>query len=211
MGAGPDKLVRLPGEGDTTSWGQVWDKLGRPAKAEDYKISMPEGVQDDATVSFLRNTFHEIGMTSKQAEAFSAKMQERVVSNMQAAQQQRQEIAAAQGVELKNEWGSKFDQNVDLARRAAREFKMDGGMIDKLQSAMGYDGVMKFMHTLGSKLGESKYVDGGQPQGFGASREGALNEINRLRNDSDFGKKLVAGDSEARAKWDRLHSIAFEG
>jgi len=211
MGAGPDKLVRLPGEGDTTSWGQVWDKLGRPAKAEDYKIAMPEGVQDDATVSFLRNTFHEIGVTGKQAEAFTAKMQEQLKSNIENQINTRRETWAAQEVELKNEWGSKFDQNFDMARRAVREFKLDVDVIDKLQDAMGYDGVMKLMHTFGSKLGESRYVDGGQPQGFGASKEGALNEINRLRNDSEFGKKLVAGDAEARTKWDRLHTIAFAG
>lgn len=211
MGAGPDKLLKLPADDKPESWAQVWEKLGRPADPSKYEISMPDNFEDHGLGDFLRSTFHELGISGKQAQVFSQKLNEHLKGNLEKAAAEFQQQIAAQEVALKQEWGNQFDRNVRVAKQAAQAFGVKPEVIDTLEEAMGFDGVMKFFHAIGSKMGEAQYVDSGQGNtgGFGMSKEAALSEINRLRSDVAFAQKLSSGDAEAKRKWDNLHQIAF--
>ena len=44
IGVPPERVIKLPGDKDPVeSWNSVYDRLGRPKAAADYKIPLPEG------------------------------------------------------------------------------------------------------------------------------------------------------------------------
>lgn len=208
-----ERLVKLPEkDDDAEGWNQVYERLGRPKEAKEYEIKAPEGMGDEKFSEWAKGTFHELGLSKKQAEALAGKWNEYVKGSMGAQNEAYQAQLAEQETALKKEWGAAHDQNIQVAKKAVQAFGLDGATIDKLETAMGYAGVMKFMHTLGSKVGEDSFVGGdNRNPGFSnaLSPEAALNRITTLRNDEGFIKKYVAGDASAKAEMERLHKMAY--
>ena len=67
---GADKIA-VPGKwADDEDWSQVYDKLGRPASAEEYglKFEVPDGEADPALTGWFAETAHKIGLNTKQAQ-----------------------------------------------------------------------------------------------------------------------------------------------
>lgn len=220
LGAGPDKLLKLPEKADAPEWNDIYSKLGKPADKSSYKIPIGDGeTEDKEFTDFVRTTFHEANLTSEQAERVATKWSEFTRSRVDTATKESQStILMKQQQEktaLQNEWGKAFEQNVNIGREAARAFGVAPEMIDKLESAMGFQNVMKFMHSIGSKLGhEGKFVEGvNQNQnGFGAlTPDVARNKIAELKADKEFVGRMWNGDTKAKAEWNRLHEFAFPG
>lgn len=213
VGAGPDKLLQIPGADDADAWNSVYNRLGRPEKPEDYSINMPKEMADEEFAGWARNTFHELGLTNKQAEALSTKWNEYMGGRQGQSQEAYKMEVAQQNDALKKEWGAAYDQNLTMAKTAAREFGLDGATIDKLEQAMGFAGLMKFMQGIGSKIGEASFVSGdgaGAGNNFGAmTPQGAMQQISALRADPAFVKRYTEGDTEARAKMEQLHKWAY--
>lgn len=215
LGAGPDKLVKLPTDDKPESWDPVYQKLGRPAKPEEYEIQFPEALKDaTAFQETLRKTMHGLGLSAKQGRELAKALGETIVTGMtaeqQAEEQARQAETQQQQAALKTKWGANYDANVNAARGALRAFGVTADDVDKVESVLGYARTMELFHGIGSRLGEAPFTEGGQPPGgFGMSGDQARAEITRLRQDVGFAQKLVANDAEAKAKWDRLHRIAY--
>ena len=76
IGAPKDQLLRLPKDDtDTEGWDAVWNRLGRPASAAEYKLPLPEG--DSGEFAKVASTwFHEAGIPQKAAERLAAKWNE---------------------------------------------------------------------------------------------------------------------------------------
>ncbi len=210
-GAGPDKLVKLPQKpDDQAGWNEVYKKLGRPDKADDYKIDIPQGVADDNFAKWAKGIFHEAGLSKSQGEKIAAKWNEYVQNNAKQVVESNNQNIAAQETSLKQEWGMAFDKNMEVARNAAKEFGIDNDTIDKLEDAMGWTGVIKFMHNVGSKLGEHGFVTSSQQQGFGVmTPEAARHRIQLLKSDNDFAKRFMSGEMSAREEMNRLHQMAY--
>ena len=69
---------------------------------------------------------------------------------------------------------------------------------------------MQMLFTAGKRMGEDRYVAGGQGGGPELlSRESAAAEIDALKKDTQFGNRLKAGDAEAGKKWSALHKVAY--
>lgn len=122
------------------------------------------------------------------------------------AQQQAAREAAQQAeTRLKTTWGDKYEANTAVAANAFEALKLPKETIDALVTSMGVDKVMALGHDLGSRMGEAKLLSGGgMTTTTPMSREAALTERNRLMGDTEFGKKIMAGDSEALAKLDTV-------
>lgn len=210
MGAPKDKLLKLPEKADAPEWNDVYAKLGRPADAKEYKFDLPKE-SDPAFEAWARENFHKLGLTKNQAENLMKGYVELSTNQAKLSTEARQTELKAQEDSLKKEWGSAFDQNTQVAKKAATQFGIDGKMIDTLEAAMGYDGVMKFLQNIGSKIGEASYVGSNSPKGFSGilTPEQARNEINELKKDNDFTKKWATGDVESRRKMEQLHKWAY--
>lgn len=212
MGTPKERLLRLPENmDDATAMGEIYTRLGRPQTAEDYKIEVPKD-GDASFAKWAQGTFHELGLTTKQATALVNKWNEFAVNHQNGMTEKSATEMQAQHDGLKREWGAAFDQNIAVAKRAAAEFGISADVIDKMESAMGFTQVMKLMHTIGAKLGEGEFVTNGNR---GAAFNGALtpdqarNKINTLRQDNEFIKRYTNGDASAKAEMERLHAMAY--
>jgi hypothetical protein len=208
IGVPKEQLLKLPTKPDDAAWNDVYDRLGRPQKAEEYKFG--EKSADPEFVKFMKENMHKLGVSRTQGEQLAAKWDEYWGSKDQTNLQNQNQRVQVEETALKKEWGAAFDHNVSVARNAAREFGMDEATIDKLESAMGFANVIKFMHNIGSKIGEDKFVSSG-PNAFRGplTPEAARNQISALKADTDFVRRYTTGDVNARTEMQKLHEYAY--
>jgi len=212
-GVPQERLVALPERSDDKDgWGKVFNKMGRPETAEGYGIKATE--QNPASESFLKwagGTFHELGLSKTQGENLVNKWNEYTTEHLKGETDKAAGVVTEQQATLKADWGSVHDTNLNLARQAALGLGVSGDQIDQLQKVMGFDGVMKLFHNIGSKTGEHKYIssDGGGSNFSGLTPEQARAKIIELQKDSEFGNALTKGNAEAKEKWDNLHKWAY--
>jgi hypothetical protein len=111
---------------------------------------------------------------------------------------------------LKAEWGAAFESNRNIAADAARKMGWDAKTIDALAGSLGHHKTMNLLKQIGQSLGEAAYVGGKSPT---APMEpaGAKAKIAELMADKDFGARLLNGDADAKATWERLHREAHQG
>lgn len=213
MGAPKERLVRLPEkDDDAEGWSQVFERLGRPKEAKEYGIKAPAELGDAKFIETMQAAFHEAGLSKRQAEQIVGKWNEHMTGTITSNKEMYQAKLAEQEQTLKKEWGMAYEQNVKAGQRAAQMFGIDGATIDKLEETMGFAGVMKLMHQIGSKIGEDSFVSAdGKESSFSGSLtpEAARHRIDALKKDPDFAKKIADNNAEARAEWDRLHKFAY--
>lgn len=216
-GVPADQIIKLPKGDDPKAWNEVYTRLGRPEKAADYKLPIPEG-NDGAFAKTAADWFHEAGVTQAGATRLATKWNE-----FQAGQQKQQaEQIAARDTEqvnaLKSEWGANYDRLAGQVDKAAETFGMKPEQLAALKQVMGPKEAMQFLQKIGSKLGveDTQFHDGAAPQGFNnMSPEQAQAEIQRLQHDKLFAQEFNSKDprvkSEARQKMARLSVIAAPG
>ncbi len=210
MGAPKERLITLPETDDAEAWKPIYDRLGRPAKAEEYGGDLGEEVGGKEVSEFLKNQFLELGISKKQGEALIKKYGEHFDGQLQATKAEMSQKLVQEQDGLKKEWGAAFQQNINLASKAAHQFGLDAAKIDALEGALGYAGVMKFMHSLGAKVGESSFVAGNAGGGpTMLTPDMAKAQIETLKKDSAHGAKLLANDVATKSEWDRLHAMAY--
>jgi hypothetical protein len=210
VGAPQDKIIKLPGDDDKDGWNSVYSRLGRPQTPEEYKLDVPKEGGDPEFAKWAAGNFHELGLSAKQGQTLAAKFNE-YAAGMKAAQDAALIQKLDQGqVTMKKEWGAAFEQNVKVASKAAREFGVSPEVIDKIENAIGYDGVMKLFHSIGSKIGESSFVQG-NVAGGALTPDQAKAKISALQQDNGWVKKYTAGDLGAREEMSRLHQMAYQG
>lgn len=216
-GVPPDQILKLPKGDDPAAWNEVYNRLGRPEKADGYKIPVPEG--DSGEFAKMASAwFHDAGLTQAGATKLANKWNE-YVAGQQTAHADALKLRDTQDVAaLKQEWGADYDRHAGVVDKAAEAFGMTQEQLSALKSAMGPKAAMLFMRNIGSKLGaeDKAFHDGQSSGGFNAmSPEQAGAEIARLQKDKAFAQEFNSNDprvrSEARSKMARLSMIAAPG
>lgn len=205
---GTEKVPLPKGAEDKEGWARVYDALGRPKSADDYGLAVPEGGSPDFAKA-AASKFHELGLSKSQAEALAGWYNEQAQAQMGSAQQ-----ATAAKVEqdlqaLKGEWGGAYEENIELGRRAAREFGLDASKLEALENAFGTGEMLKFMSRIGRGLTEHTFEGGRSATGFGMTPEAARQRISALREDRDFTGKYLAGNADAKAEMEKLMRLAY--
>lgn len=210
---GVEKIPMPKGDDDKEGYERVYAALGRPAKAEDYKLPVPDGM-DRTFATSAEAKFHELGLSAKQASALAEWNNEYLATHMQsqqesAALQTEQDVTA-----LKREWGpAAFDENIALGRKAAQEFEITPH-IDKLEQALGTKATLELLSRIGRGLTEHTFEGGQTTAGFGMTPESAKAEITQLTGspvkpgDKEFMASYLAGEPKALARMERLQKIA---
>lgn len=213
MGAPRERLFTIPDkEDDKVGWDNVYSRLGRPAEAKDYNVQLSPEAGTPEFTDFIKNAFHELGITKKQGETLMAKYGEFFNGQVQKTEADMKIQSDAQVNALKKEWGAAFNQNIQVAKSAANAFGFDAPKIDALEAALGYDGVMKFLADLGTKVGPHQFVDGGRMGNSGGQAytpAAAQAQIRELRADPEFVRRYTSGDVEAKSKMELLHKYAY--
>jgi hypothetical protein len=190
--------------------GKFYDRLGRPAAADGYKLEIPQG-GDPAFAKQASGWFHELGLSQKQGEALVSKWNAHVGGLTQQQQLAAQQQFQADDTQLKADWGQAYQQNLVAAQAAVRGLGISNEQVDKLSAGLGHKATMELFQKIGARMGESDFVTGDKLEKFGnAMTPGqAKAEIQSLRDDKSFVAKLMTKDAEATAKWTRLHQFAF--
>lgn len=191
------KGVFVPGpEASETEKDFFYKAIGRPDKAEEYKIDIPEA--DDGTVAEARNIFHRAGLTQGQVDAIIAYDKQR----MEAAAKDLEEnpvkyfeellpkvepIYKAQCEEkLRQIWGDAYDARLHLANRAIAENTKEGEERDTLTARIGNDPlVADFIATIMNK----HFTDGSgvnTATGSPAASSNIAQRIDELQRDPNY-------------------------
>ena len=144
-------------------WEEVYRKLGRPNKPEDYKYSFDNEVDPEQLKQF-NETAHRIGLLPKQAERiikFYNELNTQTEADRVKTFEAKQTEAMA---ELKKEFGPEYNKRLDQAKRLAVETLGN----DILNNAVLNDGtrlgdnaqVVKAFSMLADKLSEDELVKG---------------------------------------------------
>ncbi len=161
-----------------------YNKLGRPEQADAYSFKLDDGA-DTARLDAMRTKAHELGITDAQfsgmAQAdieYLSSVQQRNVDDNGVAS--RDAVAA-----LEREWGAAFEQNVEQVDRTAKTLGISEDQLNGLRSAMTPVEAMKFIHQLGTKLGDDKMITGESVGGL-LTPATARQQLGELQMNKDF-------------------------
>ena len=204
----------IPAEDDAEGWNKFYNELGRPEKAEDYKFDLPEEYNPEA-VKFYQEAAHKAGMTKKQADAFLMDYMdfENRLREEHAKQLDIKVLAAQQ--ELKQEWGVKYDENLNLALRGAKTLGLEQAEILALESAMGQTKFAKVFQQIGQALC-AEDVTPTQTQsgsgGFGVRTPAqAQARIDELLSNPEYSKAYLNGDPHKMREMSALYEQVAAG
>ena len=166
-------------------WEEVYSKLGRPAKPEDYKYSFSEEEINQDQLKNFNETAHRIGLLPKQAERiikFYNEMNTQAEVDNQKMFEAKQTEAMA---DLKKEFGPTYTKRLDQAKKLAVETLGN----DMLNNTILKDGsrlgdsveVIKAFSMLADKLSEDEIIKG-EGTGYQTASE-IEKEISELTED----------------------------
>ena len=125
---GADKIA-VPGKwADADDWSQVYDKLGRPAKADEYGLTfdMPDGEQPDENLTgWFAETAHKIGLNPSQAQELANSYME-MTGTMAQPGVDAEAAKAEATAELRKEYGQAFDDRIGKGNNFIGEFGTEG-------------------------------------------------------------------------------------
>lgn len=160
---GADKIP-LPGKSATDDeWRQVYKRLGAPdsAKGYDFKVS-PDAMRDTEIEAFRAAAF-EAGLNGKQAGRIAQFLEGTVTQSRTAMEEGLQAVRQEGEQELRREWGQAFDQQVQLAHKAAVTFLGNTDLLDTVELADGrllgdHPAIVKMFANLAKEIGEDNLL-----------------------------------------------------
>ena len=191
---GADK-IQVPNKFATEDdWKAVYEKLGRPKTAEEYKFNLPEDQKvDEAALKNFSTQAHKLGLLPGQADGM-VKFYNEMIGNELA---QADSIATSQRekaiTELKTEWGQAYDQKLQQANNVVADVFPKGFMDTNLAdgSKLGdHPAVIKAFATLAGKMGEDNIVQSSGPT---------------IMTPKQIDKEIASLQAPGSAYWDKNH------
>ncbi|EJR0225038.1 hypothetical protein N0P72_005015 [Raoultella planticola] len=156
-------IEKLPDDGDEKGWQDLYSKLGRPEKIEDYGLKAPDGV-DGTFLNTALGWMHESGLNKKQAETVINKFNEYAAGQQKSAQENIANQNTANREKVIKSWGSEVEANTTILQNAVQRFFPDA-VIEKFNSAglLNDPDLVNAVLAIGKALGEDKTVTGAAP------------------------------------------------
>lgn len=211
---GADKLV-IPGEHATPEeHAAFYNKLGRPETPDKYTYKVPEGVKPEQlnkeVMTKWLKTLHDAGVPAKQADKILTEYLADEYKTSQAHRQAAEKRVQDWELGLKQELGAKYDEKLNYAKWALKEFgDKEGNLVKFLdESKLGSNpAIVKFFAEVGAKLADHKAIGGGGGPRFSgaagnpAEAQAALTAFNR---DPEKQRLLVSMKPEDRMAHDNV-------
>lgn len=212
--------IRLPGEKDTPEEKQaklndIHNKLGRPAKPEEYTLEMPELTPamawDDGKVSEFKTFAHKLGISNDTANEllkFYADEVNGILPDLDTINREtRQKLVGEVGEPM-------YKRMVGFAYKAARHYGGEEYIKHLDSSGLGSDEwTIRVLAKAGRDLSEHGVVE---PESIGmngaVTSESAKSKIAEIMNDKEhaYHKRNRGGHEEALEEMSRLHRIAYD-
>jgi hypothetical protein len=189
----------------------IFNRLGRPEKAEGYQFQQAADKSDGEFVLWAAKTFHPLGLTQTQAssvfDAFKALVAD--VSGKEAVAQAA--AATAEMTALKTDWGANFEKKMTLAREAAQKLGFTPEQMEALKTDTR---TARLMANIGARVTEPPFAAGDGPKGGFKSpmtAEGAQTRKSQLMEDRAYVERYNKGDVNARQEMADLNEKIFGG
>ncbi len=180
-GVDKEHLIQLPSADNPDGMGAVWNKLGRPEEASGYVFEPPDGsdINTDLVEAF-RGFAHEKGLTASQAtEAFNWQVEQAAAA--QTAQAEADQIKFdSDVVELKNACGTKYDEVVDMADRAAAALGLEDQVFTEMCKVSGPKVITEMFSKMAKLMSEDTLSQGSGRTGYGQTLEQLISEKDML-------------------------------
>jgi hypothetical protein len=191
---GADKAGRtvvLPKENATPEeFAEFTKALGVPESADKYTLTAPKGLNEEV-VGEAKSWMHEAGVPPILAQRLVDAVAKSEAAKLEAweaqSQKEMQDLAA--------EWGTKFDDNAEIGRRAAKAAGLTPEQFTKIEMAVGTKNFMNIFMKFGLSMVEAPAPNpannstGGQ---FVMNKAEAQQKANNLRNNPDFQARYLS-------------------
>lgn len=160
---GADKIP-LPGKSATDDeWRSVYQRLGAPSDINGYDFKVSENILDQNEVAKFKEAALEVGLNSRQAGRIAQYLDETVSMAKAAREQSVQEAVYNGEQELRQEWGAAFEQQVQMAYKAANTFLGSTEMLDTIELSDGrmlgdHPDVVRMFARLAKEIGEDNLL-----------------------------------------------------
>ena len=161
-----DGSVKVPGEEATDKEkSSFFNAIGRPETADKYEFTRPDlpaGIEyDEAQEKTFREAAHTLGLSQSQAKALFDDFNQNAVKAHKEYSDALEKTKEEAVVELKKDWGEKFDGNVEVARRAMSEFGGPEVVRFMETSGLGNNPILvKLFNQIGIAMSEDKLHSG---------------------------------------------------
>lgn len=138
-----------------------WMSMGKPEGPKDYVIPKPEGgEQNPEVVAWAQNTFYSANLTRQQAELIGKEFNTFVDGLVKAEVERKQNDRAKAEEALKQEWGDKYEGNLELTSRAWKKFtdqEIKAFLEEEHKGPIGnHPMLIKFLYNVGKAMGDDK-------------------------------------------------------
>jgi len=210
LGAGINNLVRLPKDAnDVEGRNALFNRIGRPEKAEGYDFTGIEGV-DEGFTKFVSPLFHANGVTKEGArEITKALLAEANRAETEAGKATEAQLAVER-TDLLAKWGGAADANLVVAQNAFKKLGITEEQSKAIEKVLGFGKTMSLFHDLGTKIGEDPFVNPMGNSGGPAritTKEGALARKKELMADTEWAKRYTAGGSAENKEMTALNTL----
>ena len=181
--------------------------IGVPDKVDGYEIKAPEGVPlNEPLINFLRESGLKNGTPKV---AFEGMVGDFIKWQLDEAQA---DIAHQEGLlsEWKKAQGGKLAEQEAHIQSAQRALGLSPADMKAIGFGMGADRAAAMLSRLGSGMAEDTMLTGGKGR-FGVTGAEAQAEIDKLKADPEFQKRVMVPGSAERMRWDRLNAAAAAG
>lgn len=199
--------VKIPGEGASAEEVAAYRKaIGVPDDVKGYVIAAPKDADgndlelDTGLIDRLTESALKRGAPKEMFEGLAGDLIQAQLDQAAEIDAQHQADAAA----LVKSWGANSNEKLAAVDRAAAALGFTRADMVAIRNALGSEKALNTFVKLGEGMAEDVLISGGRGK-FGVSGAEAVAEIAKLKSDTEFQKKLMAGDSAAVARWDRLN------
>lgn len=214
VGVPASQLLRLPKDAtDEAGWNAVWSRLGKPADAKEYDFTPIKRADGSALAedmqAFLREQAFKLNLPKDKALEFASEFTKRQDGAQTSESVERAAKLVTEKTELAKNWGPNFEANKFVAQRAAQALGVDPETVAALENQLGYAKIMEMFRTIGSKIGEDKFITSTTPGGGGGvmTKEQAVARKADLMKDAVWRDKYLKGDTAAAREMTALNRM----
>lgn len=205
-GVDAERLVKIPDPKNLEEVSAFRAKLGVPDTVDGYINHEVETPTGPLRADLIAAISHKIGATPDQHAALLDATGELVRDLFKTEAEDAARRNAAELVDLKKEWGPKFDEYNQAVDTAVVQLGLDQEFVEALKIAGGEAKARRVLAQIGLKLGEHKRPSESSVPAL-MTTEVAKARIDALKKDSAFFARLTSGDADARREWEQLNSI----
>ena len=213
IGTPPDQLVRLPKDAsDEAGLKAFRARIGVPDAPTGYDLTgvkFSDGTDlDEGFATAMKSALHASGIPKDAATGVLNAFVKHLENATTAEVAEQTANVAQERAKLAANWGANHALNLEIAKRGAMALGMTPEQVSALESQLGYAGTMEAMLKVGMISGEAKFVTPNTPSGQRImSKDMAVARVQELKRDTEWAKRYMNGDAEAKREMVALNQI----